>query len=246
MRTDHPVFRPFSEPHSGSFATAKFFRHAKLEPSGNSEVLARFDNGDPVLVSVNIDKGRVLVFTSSADDTSNDLPLKAVYAPLWQQMLRYVENYQEGRRWLQVGDTMAPRKLLVEAALKQGKGNIDLNQPLVVVDPSRERLPVSQRTETVGVDAAGFYEIRTMSVAAQVAVNTVPRESDLAHGNSEEMVAGWMPTDRNALPVAQDERLSAEQQDQRQRLWLLPLLAALILLVSESILSNRSVVKSEP
>ena len=75
-----------------------------------ADVLARFDNGDPALISVEMGKGRVLLFTSSADDSGNDLPLKAVYAPLWQQLLRYLEKFREDRLWYQVGDAIDPGK----------------------------------------------------------------------------------------------------------------------------------------
>lgn len=246
VRMDHPIFQPFREPHSGTFATAKFFTHVKVDAGPKGEVLARFDNGDPALVSTTLDKGRVLVFTSSADDTQNDLPLKPVYAPLWQQMLHYLDNFQEGKRWVQVGDTIAPKELLVEAALKQGKGNIDLNQPIVVVDPLKQRVPASSGAAAVAVDRAGFYEVRTASLTATVAVNTIARESDLTHGNAEEMAAGWIPATNQAAPAVTDgEPLSPEQQDQRQRLWVFTLLAAAVLLISEALLGNKMAVKTD-
>src|SRR5439155_1315618 len=110
-----PVFRPFNEPHSGSFSTAKFFNHHRLKVGAGGEALARFDNGDAALVAAAADRGRVLVWASSVDDSWNDLPLKAVFAPLWQQMLRYVDNYGEGRRWFEVGETITPQKAPGEA-----------------------------------------------------------------------------------------------------------------------------------
>ena len=100
---DHPIFRPFGKPNSGNFSSARFFRYAKLTIGPGAEAPARFENGDPALVSISIGKGRVLIFASSADDESNDLYLKAVYAPLWQQALRYLENFREKRRWLDRG-----------------------------------------------------------------------------------------------------------------------------------------------
>jgi hypothetical protein len=247
VRTDHPIFQPFGEPHSGTFATARFFGHVQLEATGKGEVPARYDNGDPALVAAGIEKGRVLIFPSSIDDRWNDLPLKAVYAPFWQQMLRYLEHFQEGRRWVEVGDMVAPQKILVESALKQGKGSIDLNQPLVVVDPERQRIPTMKGVEAVAADKAGFYEIRTPGLAAMIAVNTVPRESDLTHGNSEEMASGWIS--RGAAPsrnVTDVEPLTPEQQDQRKRAWLYWLIAALGFLLGENLLANRSVLSTEP
>jgi hypothetical protein len=247
VRLDHPVFQPFSQPHSGSFSTARFYRHVHVDLGEKAEALARFDNGDPAVVSATVDKGRVLVFTSSCDDSANDLPLKAVYVPLWQQMVRYVENSQEGRRWVEVGDTVFPRRVLVEAALKQAKGNIDLSQPIAVVDPSRERIPLSPGAEAFVLDKAGLYEIRALGLTATVAANPVARESDLTHGNPEEMLAGWQALDKTAKPAAVEaERLTPEQQDARTRIWRVLLLAGLTLLIGEALLANRSTLRSEP
>jgi hypothetical protein len=246
VRMDHPIFRPFSEPHSGSFSSARFYRFAPLAPGPGAEVIARFDNGDPALVGASVGKGRVLIFASSADDSSNDLPLKAVYAPFWQQILRYLENFQEGRRWVEVGDTVAPRKLLVESALRQGQGGVDLNQAVAVLDPAKERVALPPGSDAIEVQKAGFYDIRTSRLSTFVAVNPVPRESDLTHGNSEEMVAGWTSTDPKTPPaVTADERLTPEEQERRQHFWLFILLAALLFLVAEAFLSNQAVLKSE-
>jgi uncharacterized membrane protein len=237
VRMDHPIFQPFSRPHSGSFSSARFFGHARISTGSGAEILSRFDNGDPALVSVREEKGRVLIFTSSADDSSNDLPLKAVYAPFWQQMLHYLENFQERRHWLDVGETMSPRKLLVDTALRQPKANVDLNGPVVVLTPDKQRIPVPPGSDDVAVDKAGFYETRTMNVNASVAVNAASRESDLSHGNAEEMTAGWMSS--KSAVFRQDERPSPGDQDRRQRIWALLLIAAVLFLTSELFLANR-------
>jgi len=236
VRMDHPIFQPFSKPHSGTFSGARFFGHASISVGSGVQIPARFDNGEPALVSINIDKGRVVIFASSADDSSNDLPLKAVYAPFWQQVLRYLENFQERRHWLEVGDTVSPKKLLVEAALRQSKGNVDLNEAIVVLDPKKQRLAVPTGSDAMAVDKAGFYDIRTMKVNTVVAVNTTPKESDLSHGNAEEMVAGWISS--KPATFSQDQRLTPEEQDRRQHFWALLLIGALLLLASESLYSN--------
>jgi hypothetical protein len=239
IRVDHPVFQPFSRPNSGSFSSARFFRHAAISAGSGTEILSRFDNGDPVLVSIRVDKGRVLIFASSADDSSNDLPLKAVYAPFWHQMLHYLENFQERRHWLNVGETMAPRKLLTDAAVRQAKGSLDMNEAVVVLDPRRQRVSLAPGSDDVALDRAGFYEIRTMNVNAPVAVNSNPRESDLTHGNADEMTAGWMSSESSVF--TQDERSTPEEMDRRQRVWALLLIAAAIFLISELFLSNSEV-----
>ncbi len=243
---DHPIFRPFNAPHSGTFSNARFFKHARLQVSNGAGTLARFDNGDPALVAADIEKGRVLVLASSADDASNDLPVKAVFAPLWHQILRYLESFRQERQWMDVGDTIAPRKLLVEAAVRQGMGNVDLNQAIVVMDPSKRRVSLTPGSDAVAVDVAGFYDVRTAKLNASVAVNPLLRESDLTHGNSEEMAAGWASTEASAPAVlSNDERPTAEEQDKRERLWRYLLLGVLAALILEGLLANRFILKPE-
>lgn len=243
---DHPIFRAFNEPHSGTFSSARFFDHARLGVAAGGQVLARFDNGDPALVAVDIDKGRVLVFTSSVDEATNDLPVKAVFAPFWHQILRYLENFRPERQWMNVGDTIAPRRLLVEAAVRKAKGNVDLNQPIVVLDPAKHRVPLAPGSDATAVDMAGFYEIRTSALNTSVAVNPALRESDLSHGNAEEMAAGWVSTEAKApAAVSQDELPTAKEQDRRARFWRYLLLGVVTLLVAEGLLANRFILKPE-
>jgi len=246
LRMGHPIFHPFSEPHSGTFSSTRFFNHARIQVAAGAQVLARFDDGDPALVAADVDKGRVLVFASSADDATNDLPVRAVYAPFWHQILRYLENYRQERQWMDVGDTIAPRKLLVEAAVRQGKRDVNLNQAIVVMDPAKHRVDVAPGSDALAVDRAGFYEIRTAGLNASVAANPSLRESDLSHGNAEEMAAGWVSIDSKAQTyIPNDEGLTAEEQDKRARLWRYLLFAVLALLIVEGLLANRFILKPE-
>jgi hypothetical protein len=246
LRLDHPIFRAFSEPHAGTFSSARFFEHARIRVSSGGEVLARFDDGDPAVAAAEIDKGRVLIFASSADDATNDLPIRAVYLPFWHQVLRYLENFRQERQWMDVGDTISPRKLLVEEAVRERNSNLNLNQQIVVMDPAKNRVAMAPGSDAVAVDMAGFYEIRTSGLSASVAVNPALRESDLAHGNREEMAAGWVSAEASApAAIASDERPTAEEQDRRARLWRYLLLAVLALLVVEGFLANRFILKPE-
>jgi hypothetical protein len=246
LRMDHPIFRPFDGPHSGNFSSAKFYRHAKLSVGEGAEVLARFDNGDPALVSKAAGKGQVLVLASSADDASNDLPLKAVYAPLWQQMLHFVENLRQRRHWYDVGDTIAPRGILLEASARQGKGSVSSDQVIVVLDPDGRRVSLPAEGDAALVDKAGFYEIRSAGVDTRIAVNTIPRESDLTHGNAEEMAAGWVSGQGGNVPViSPDEQLSPEEQEKRQRFWRYLLLGALVFFLTEGWMANQTVLEPE-
>ena len=236
VQTDHPIFQPFGKPHSGNFSNARFYRYSQITADSGSEVLARFENGDPALVSIGVGKGRVLIFASSADDTGNDLPLRAVYAPLWQQMLRYLESFEGQRDWLDIGDVIDPRKVLSEKAFRRGEEKPNPGEAIAVLDPSKQRLELSPGSESLVTEKAGFYEIRAMGGSVAVAVNTMPAESDLTHQGAREMTAAWSSYTREVFSGA--EHPGAEEQGRSQRIWVFLLWAALLFLISELLLSN--------
>jgi hypothetical protein len=235
IRTDHPIFEPFGKPHSGTFSNARFYSHSKVSVDSGAEVLARFDNGIAALVSMKVGEGRVLLYTSSADISSNDLPLTAVYAPFWHQVLRYLENFEEERHWWNVGDVLDPERVLSKSDLP-GSGDEDSDEVVAVLDPAKQRLDAIPGSKSVVTETAGFYEIRTMNSKAAVAVNPWPFESDLAHRDAEEMTAEWISSQPAAF--SRDEPPAAEELDRRQRIWGFLLLAAVLFLISESLLSN--------
>ncbi len=144
IRKEHPIFRLLGRPYSGVFSSAKFYAHAKLLPGAEAEILASFDNGDPALVSVNAGKGRVVIFASSADDSSNDFPLKPLYAPFWQQVMRYLEGYKERRYWYNVGEMLSLDKLIEETTAHKGQARVGADQAVAVIDPQKRRLPTKQ------------------------------------------------------------------------------------------------------
>ena len=101
-------------------------------------------------------------------------------------------------------------------------------------------------SDAVAVDVAGFYDIRTARLNANVAVNPLLRESDLAHGNPEEMAAGWAATEASTPAVlSEDERPTAEEQDKRARFWRYLLLGVVATLILEGLLANRFILKPE-
>jgi hypothetical protein len=114
------------------------------------------------------------------------------------------------------------------------------------MDPARHRVPLPSGSDAISVDMAGFYDIRTPGLNASVAVNPSLRESDLAHGNAEEMAAGWVSKEAKAAEaMSPDERPTPADLDKKSRFWRYLLLAVVALLIFESLLANRFVLKAE-
>jgi hypothetical protein len=187
-----------------------------------------------------------LIFASTADDLDNDLPLRAVYAPFWHQLLRSLEEFREHSLWYRVGDVVAPRKLLEEAARNAGAGRADAGQALAVMDPEKQRVPADPNTDSLVLNRIGVYQFRSASASTGVAVNPQPRESDLGRADPDALAAAWSSAGRPAGGTGEEEAVGLpENQERRQRLWRYLLLAALALFLGEGWLANRMVLREE-
>ncbi|HEV7501461.1 MAG TPA: hypothetical protein VGQ33_15710, partial [Vicinamibacteria bacterium] len=225
----HPIFELFRGPHSGDFSSARFFRYRGLEAA--SGVLARFDDGAPALASRTAGKGRVLVWTSSIDTSRNDLALQPVFLPFLHQLVRYASSYTESPVSYTVGDALDLSRVGPPGA-----------SGITVVDPAGERARLAERAPGVELTAPGFYEVRPEAggaLLAVAAVNADRAESDLTTMDPEELAAAVTRADGNDRGVRREAGLSTADEESRQALWRYVLMAALLLLAAETVLSNR-------
>ena len=240
-----PVFDIFGAPHSGDFSAAKFFRYRTFEKPITSGILARFDDGAVALAEKTIGDGRVLVWTSTLDTFWNDLALQPVFLPFLHQLMKYAAGYAEVNAWQTVGDVADLEQFFVrmgEDIAPDGERKVDL----VVSAPSGTRtiIPPSEERALLSLSEQGFYELRLAgrgsgtAEAMALASNLDLTESDLAKLDPEELVASvtFRELSDDAAPGAGE---TVADQEGRQGYWWYLLVAAFILLATETILSNR-------
>jgi hypothetical protein len=83
---NHESMQPFSGPTGESLRKASFYRYLKVD--GCRKNLLTLGNKEPLLCEADLGKGKLFLFTSSADLDWNDLPLKAAYLPFIQELLK--------------------------------------------------------------------------------------------------------------------------------------------------------------
>jgi hypothetical protein len=225
------LFEPFRAARA-DFSSVTVNRYRALQPVPDSaQVIARLDDGAPLLVERPLGAGRILIWAGTLDPAWNDLPFHPLWVPFAHQLARRSMSGRESRDWF-----VAPHALDLA-----GEGTVTVESPA----GSRVRLaPDSQRT-TVELREQGFYEIRGGSTAIgagrPIAVNVDLAESDLSHIDPAELVAAI--TDRAARGATTSATApflgTAEELERRQAIWWYLLLAAMLLLAGETLLSNR-------
>ena len=233
----HPIFEIFKAPRSGDFSGARVFRYRALTAGPGSRVLARFDDGAVAAAEQRIGLGRVIVWNTTVDDSWSDLALKPVFLPLVHQVVRYLARYEEPAAWRTVGQVLD----LTEGSILAG-GRRDR----VALTPSgrRVRLSTGSGPEFLELDEQGFYEVRSAGATEahppSVAVDIDPAESDLSAMDTGEFTAALtgraQPT---ASRTREAERMVPEDLERRQAVWWYLLLGGLLLLGTETIVSNR-------
>jgi hypothetical protein len=232
----HEVFEVFKAPRSGDFTSAHVFRYRSLAVDPASQVLAQFDDGAVAAAERRTGAGRVIVWTSTLDDSWTDLPVKPVYLPLVHQLTSYLARYEQTPSWLNVGQVV---DLASIAATIRGDR--------IVVTPSGQR--TTQRADSPGLlelTEQGIYEIRaagspTGGRPQAIAVNIDPAEADLTPLDPAELVAAvtGQATQAAAQAGAAPDALSPADSEKRQALWWYLLLAGMLLLAAETVMSNR-------
>ena len=237
----HPVFELFGAPHSGDVTTARFFRYRPIDAAESAVVLARYDDGNPVLAERRVGSGTVLLWASTLDSFWNDLALKPVYLPFVHRVVQHLAGYAPPTPWYYAGQVLDLAEQTGVAAAAPADAE------LVAVSPAGRRVPVSdgERAGFLALEEQGQYEIHDATVAGDrlltLAVNVDLSESDLTTVDPQELssaVTGRAGGDREAA-AAPARTFSPEDLERRQGIWWYLLIVAFCLLVGETVVSNR-------
>ncbi|UCD24449.1 MAG: hypothetical protein JSW51_00580, partial [Gemmatimonadota bacterium] len=229
---------------SGDFSVARYFRYRRLPDDGRAAVLARFDDGNIALAELSVGEGKVLVWTSDLSNSWNDLPVQPVFLPVVHQVVRHLARYQPQRSWLTAGQVI---DLSQHAA--GGLGGMDVadaeqGSDLIVEAPNGERdlRQLGPGPDYLTLDQQGFYEIRRPEDSdplRTIAVNLDIAESDLTQLDAEQLASAVLFQGTAGAATNLAASLTPAERERRQGLWWYLLVAVLLIMVAESVLSNR-------
>ena len=160
----------------GLIDSARFAKIMQVEPGPDSEtILTLAEPGAPLLLSRNVGSGSVLMFTTSADRTWNELAIHPLYAMLMQQAATNLTSRPDARQII-VGESadvpLPGRQVGDDMKLTDPAGEITD----VKVTQSGERVVCAIDTEQAGV-----YQIAADAAEPGIALaaNVDPAESNV-------------------------------------------------------------------
>ena len=227
VRMDHPLFAPFRDATS-ALSAIRFLRYPRMEATAGAEVVARFDDGLAAVIDRREGVGRIVVIGIPLDAQNGDFPLQPAYLPLLKRLVLYTSGHDAPQLWRTTGQSW-----LLPASLKE---------PAVTIpDGSIVRPPRDTVGATIALNGSGVYSVYDGKVqgepVALVAVNAPVSESDLTPVDPREMLLGVRQSNDSAA-VSNDVQTPTDVES-KQRLWRLLLIAAALLLIGETLFSNR-------
>ena len=219
---EHPSLR-----RANKLEGVQFLQDVRVDP-GQSRVIARLTNQDPLLLEKQIGEGRVLVFTSTFDNLANDFPLHSSFVPFVEQTARYLGRQQDSSTNVAVDSYIELRSVKEHGAAVE------------VTDPDGKHplsLKEAASAQSFQVNREGFYEIhRGNGRQEMVAVHADRRESDLTP-IPQETLELWRNTGKGPDPVTANGE--AANQPRPWSLWRYALLLVLITAIIESLIASR-------
>jgi hypothetical protein len=224
LDTSHPVIR-----RANQWTGIKFFHTVQVQP-GNSRVIVRLADNTPLLTETKIGEGRVLTFSSTFDNVSNDLPISPSFLPFVEQTSHYLGNIDDRPATYAAGSYLDLRSNRAQT------GSVEVS------GPKGERvLSLSEAAKAQGVTLAdeGFYDVRRASGARELAaVNPDRKESNLETIPPETLEL-WENTGESSSRPGGSQQSAAGSEPRTVDFWWYVMIAALILAIAESVLGNR-------
>jgi hypothetical protein len=220
----HPALRSVDR-----FNGVKFYQAIHVS-AAKSRVLAKLNDGTPLVLERNIGEGKVLAFTSTFDNVLNDLPIHASWVPFVAQTALYLGG----------GGAEQPVNVPVDSYVELRTGDAQ-GAAAEVLDPDGKRvlsLEEAVKARNFALDREGFYEIKTAAGRRSLlAAHADRRESDLATIPPETLDL-WKGTGSTDSTPSGGGPGASDAADKPWGLWPYILLLLLGVAVAESVVAD--------
>jgi hypothetical protein len=173
----------------------------------------------------------------------NNLGIQPAFVPFLHEAVKYLARHVPLVPWRTVGDVVDLERFAADRERTEIAQTVGTGGEVVLDVPGGDRWRLAGEETLVSIPTPGFYGLRPAerpeATPLLLAVNVDPAEADLAPLDLEAFTAAIASTGAETAAAGAVRTLTRVEQEQRQGLWWYLLVAALALLVTETVISNR-------
>lgn len=231
----HPLLVPFADPRFSDFTKIRFWHYTKFAATAlpGSRVLARFDSGDPALVEVPVGQGRLMVLASGWQPEASQLALSSKFVPMLSSLLEW-----SGAVITPPAQFFAGQAVALNLLGLTGVGPVSVRHP----DGTTTTVTPEAGAFTAATQP-GLYTATGRTLTKNFAVNLDPAESRTLPLPTDELDRLGVPVRRAGSRESVDPSSGpapAVETESRQKLWRWIMIAALAVLLIETLLAGLS------
>lgn len=219
------IFRPLADARYSNFSQIQIWRHQVIEPADADawSVLAAFDSGTPALLRRTRGAGTLYLLGMGWQPTESQLALSTKFVPLISGL---------------IGD---PDQELTWERHELGSPSVLAPTPTAsLLLPSGEEIDYRQEADFAAVDRPGVYRYRDGELERAFVANIPQAESQTEPFDPsllEQLGINLSDVRRDQLRIENQRQLRDRELESRQQWWQALLLAALFLLLLETLVS---------
>ena len=230
VKIEHPLLKPFADPKLRDFTKLRFWKHRHIEfkdPASKLEILARFDNGHPAILSARIGKGTLILLASGWHPSDSQFALSTKFVPLLYGWLAAAGFSHDPTATLLVGEPLP----------------LDATSAHTITDPDNKTY--SRKPGEIFIPTQiGLHKVQSASHTQIFAVNLSPDEGRVLPLAPQKLAEYGIKlssgADKAAASETTDQRLTSTDTEQRQQSWWYILLILLAVLLLETWIAGRA------
>jgi hypothetical protein len=214
---------------TGRLEGVRFFQYVSMKAPEGAVVAARLEDGSPLLIEKKLGEGKVLVFASTFDNVSNDLPVKPGFVPFVEQTADYLGRVEDRANSYVVDSYLDLRSDQKRASSVE------------VIGPKGDRalsLKEAAAANTLRLIESGFYDVRRENGRQELIAVNIDRRESVLDPTPKENLQLWERSGQASTQTAAGGILEAPAPEPQSFWWWAALLAFLALL-AETYLSAR-------
>jgi hypothetical protein len=247
LEKEHPALRQLVEPAS-LYESVLVYRHMRIDAAGDDApmVLARLDDGEPLLVQRSVGRGKVLMLGTGVHVNWTNLPLRNLFLPLFARLTFNLSGAEQVRHEALAG---------MPITLQLEKETMPLD--VEILPPTGETIRLKTQPGASGgqefryadTHAVGIYQLRVLAgqqpTQLAYSVNVDPAEADPQKVDREELQRRLAPTPLVFADNPDDLTSTFKWLREGKSLWGTALVCVLIALVFETFVSNAMTPKQD-